>query len=307
MDSKVLDWLLSGDVAIQYQTRRDLLGDPDPKLRARIATEGWGRRYLDKRNADGSWGQRFYQPKWTSSHYTLLDLRTLELSPDNPLARASIGRILREEKINDGGIGPAKSTRASDVCVNGMFLNYACYFGTPEESLCSIVDFILSQRMHDGGFNCLRNTTGARHSSVHSTLSVLEGIREYAANGYRYRAAELQSAAASGREFLLAHRLFRSHRTGEIISPAMLRFAFPPRWKYNVLRALDHFRSAGAPSDGRMRDALEVVAARRRADGRWLLPAPHPGQVHVEMEKPGQPSRWVTLLALRVLRAYPRE
>ena len=53
----ILDWLLEGDVAIQYQARRDLLGDDDPALRARIATEGWGARYLARRNPDGSWGR----------------------------------------------------------------------------------------------------------------------------------------------------------------------------------------------------------------------------------------------------------
>jgi hypothetical protein len=307
MDKPVLDWLLRGDVAIQYQARRDLLGEDDAGLRARVATEGWGKRFLARRNPDGSWGERFYQPKWISSHYTLLDLRTLELPPDNALVRESIDKIAAEEKIGDGGIGPAKTSGVSDVCVDGMFLNYASYFGAPEESLRSIVDFVLAQRMDDGGFNCLRNSTvGARHSSLHSTLSVLEGIREYAANGYRYRLTELEDAAATGREFILVHRLFRSHRTGEVISPAMLRFVFPARWKYNILRALDYFRAAGTPWDERMSDALDIVASKRKPDGHWTLPAAHPGQVHFSMEEAGKPSRWNTLMALRVLRAYPR-
>jgi hypothetical protein len=36
----------------------------------------------------------------------------------------------------------------------------------------------------------------------------------------------------------LVHRLFRSHRTGEIIKPVFIRFAFPPRWHYDIVRAL---------------------------------------------------------------------
>ncbi|UJW85013.1 hypothetical protein [Devosia sp. SL43] len=304
IDRSVLDWLLSGDISIQYQVRRDLLGEDDPRLLARIAEEGWGAGFLARRNADGSWGQRFYQPKWTSSHYTLLDLRTLGLPPDNALARASVHKIAVEEKIGDGGIGPTRTIKLSDVCVNGMFLNYASYFGEPEVSLCSIIDYILGERMADGGFNCWRLRPGAAHSSLHSTLSVLEGIQEYAANGYRYRLAELQSAARTGRDFILDHRLFRSRRTGEIIGPDMLRFVFPPRWKYNVLRSLDYFRTTRTPWDERMSDALDKVVSKRRPDGRWALAAGHPGQVHFVMEKAGQPSRWNTLLALRVLRAY---
>lgn len=302
-DERVLEWLLAGDVSIQYQVRRDLLGVDDRHLKSRIAKEGWGARFLSCRNADGSWGQRFYQPKWISSHYTLLDLRTLEMAPD-PLVRDSIHKIALEEKCPDGGIGPGRTLRLSDVCVNGMYLNYASYFGEPEASLRSIVDFILDQRMADGGFNCMKNHSDVHHSSLHSTLSVLEGIREYAASGYRYRRRELEAAAASGRAFILMHRLFKSDHTGEIIRPDMLRFAFPPRWKYNILRALDYFRAVGVPWDRRMADALAVVLSKRRADGRWTLPAPHPGQVHFAMEETGRPSRWVTLIALRVLKAY---
>ncbi|WP_264938296.1 prenyltransferase/squalene oxidase repeat-containing protein [Sphingomonas caeni] len=294
-------WLLGGDVSIQYQVRRDLLDEDDPLLRARIANQGWGARFLACRNPDGSWGRGFYQPKWTSSHYTLLDLKTLGIAPDHPVPRESVNRILAAQWFADGGIGPARSIGVSDVCVNGMFLNYASYFGAPEASLRRIVDFILAQWMEDGGFNCWRNRSGARHSSMDSTLSVLEGLHEYAANGYGYRREELERASAAGREFLLRHRLFRSERSGEVIRDDMLRLCFPPRWKFNILRALDYFRSAAAWDD-RMTEALAIVRSKCR-EGRWLLPAPHPGQVHFVMEQPGAPSRWNTLIALRVLRA----
>jgi hypothetical protein len=303
-DRRVLEWLLAGDVSIQYQARRDLLGEDDPNLRTRIATEGWGARFLARRNGDGSWGQRFYQPKWTSTHYTLLDLKNLAVVPDRLDVLDSIHKVVLEEKLPDGGIGPAKSTRASDVCVNGMFLNYACYFGEPERSLRSIVDFVLAERMGDGGFNCFSNTVGARHSSLHSTISVLEGFHEYVVSGYRYRRDEIVQSAASAREFILQHRLFRSDHTGEIIAKGMVQFTFPWRWKYNILRALDHFRTAGVPWDDRMTDALNVLLSKRRPDGRWRLPAAHLGQTHFVMEEAGEPSRWNTLIALRVLRAY---
>lgn len=299
----VLEWLQRGDVSIAYQTRRDLLDKADPNLRARIATEGWGARFMAARNLDGSWGERFYQPKWTNSHYTLLDLRTLNLDPANPLVRASIRKILSEEKKPDGGIGPGRSIPVSDVCVNGMLLNYASYFGAREADLHSIVDFIVSQRMDDGGFNCRRNTSGARHSSLHSTLSVAEGIQTYQANGYTYRIDELRESAAASREFMLRHRLYRSHRTGGVIHPQFLRLTFPPRWKFNVLRALDYFRAF--PWDDRLTDAMHVIVSKRRADGRWSLPAAHPKKVHFRMEQAGQPSRWNTLVALRVMRAFP--
>jgi hypothetical protein len=304
MNPEVIQWLLEGDVSIQYQVQRDLLGREIPQLRSRIAREGWGAQYLSQRNPDGSWGRGFYQPKWTSSHYTLLDLKTLALTPDNEQIRESVDKIVREEKGPDGGINSSRTIKNSDVCMNGMFLVYACYFGVSQNSIESVVDFILSQKMEDGGFNCRRNRSGARHSSLHSTLSLLEGILEYGRNGYSYRRDELERAAGESREFILQHRLFKSHRTGEIIHRDLLRFPFPPRWKYNILRSLDYFRAANIPWDNRMTDALAVVLAKRKPDGRWLAEAAHPGKIHVQMERPRTPSRWNTLLSLRVIGKY---
>lgn len=304
---EIIDWLLEGDAAIRYQTYRDLLGEDRPDIRTQISSEGWGAQFLKCRNSDGSWGQRFYQPKWISSHYTLLDLKTLYIDPDQPSIQDSICSILSTLKGADGGVLCNPVSRASDVCVNGMFLNYASYFGTSQDQLRSIVDFLLAELMADGGFNCESNNLGARHSSMHSTLSVLEGIQEYAVNGYQYRLDELQQAAVTAREFILLHRFFKSDQTGETIRKDFLRLSFPSRWYYNILRALDYFRAAEVHWDNRMEDAVSVLISKRRRDGRWPLQAAHSGQVHFQMEQPRQPSRWNTLMALRVLKSYPHQ
>jgi hypothetical protein len=47
---------------------------------------------------------------------------------------------------------------------------------------------------------------------------------------------------------------------------------------------------------------VEVVRSKRQPDGRWLLDRIHPGRVHFPIEGGvGEPSRWNTLRALRVL------
>ena len=303
-DQKLLDWLLKGDVAIQYQVYRDLLNTDRPDLKERIVKEGWGAQYLSSRNKNGHWGLDFYQPKWISSHYTLLDLRNIEISNQCKPAQETIKMVLKENKAPDGGINPARSVIQSDVCVNGMFLNYAAYFETKEEDLQSIVDFILSQQLPDGGFNCQFNRQGARHSSLHSTLSVIEGILEYEKQGYTYRLNELRKTAAESREFILLHKLYQSHQTGKIISDKMLMLSYPSRWRYDILRALDYFRYAGVKYDDRMEDALNVLIKKQRNDQSWPLQCKHPGQTHFDMEKTGQSSKWNTLRALRVLNHF---
>jgi hypothetical protein len=302
---KLIEWLLGGDVSIQYQTERDLLGSERPDLQNRILKEGWGARFLAQRNKNGHWGRGFYQPKWTSSHYSLLDIKNLQPPRDQPSLLETIEQIAETRKADDGGINPGKTVPVSDVCINGMFLDYACYFKIDQGRLESVVDFVLEEHMADGGFNCQRNRSGAVHSSVHSTISVLEGIQQYKTQGYQYRLAELLSAARDAEEFLLMHELFKSDKTGDIIHKDMLRLSFPSRWKYDILRAFEYFRSAGCEWDERMKPAADILMKKRRKDGRWPLQAKHPGELHFEMEKAGKPSRWNTLRALRVLKAFP--
>ena len=300
----IIKWLLAGDVSIQYQVYRDLLSEERKDLQERIASEGWGKRFLSKRKPEGHWGQKFYQPKWTSSHYTLLDLRNLFIDPENQLIKDSIEIILENEKGQDGGIRPIGSIQASDVCINGMFLNYASYFRADEKKLESVVDFLISQHMDDGGFNCMLNRSGAVHSSLHSTISVLEGITEYSKNSYIYRINELISITKAAIEFILSHKLYISDRTGEIIKKEFLRLSYPSRWRYDILRALDYFQYSEIPWDDRMKQAINVLLNKRNRDSTWNLQAKHSGQVHFEMGKPGKPSRWNTLRAMRVLRFY---
>ncbi|MBT8183175.1 MAG: hypothetical protein KJO53_16465 [Eudoraea sp.] len=307
-EEQILEWLLKGDVSIQYQVYRDLLGTNRKDLQERIAYEGWGKQFLSKRKPNGNWGDRFYQPKWISTHYTLLDLRNLNLSPTHKLVKESIAQVLKTSKAEDGGIqlGPSTSHH-SDVCVNGMFLNYASYFNTPEKELQSIVDSLLNEIMPDGGFNCRTTRSGASHSSLHSTISVLEGLWEFQKAGFTYKKDDISTAIKSAEEFMLIHRLFLSDRTGKIIRKDFLKLAYPSRWKYDILRALDYFQKAERKWDNRMDDAVTMILKKRNKEGTWNVQAAHPGKVHFTMEKAGKPSRWNTLRATRVLRHFERD
>jgi hypothetical protein len=161
--------------------------------------------------------------------------------------------------------------------------------------------------MSDGGFNCQTNRSGARHSSLHSTISALEGLIAYQKAGYSYRLNELQNAQKSAEEFILLHQLFLSDHTGEIIRKDFLNLPYPSRWKYDILRALDYFQYSGSKWDERMNPAIQVLLKKQNNDSTWNVQAKHPGKVHFEMEKAGKPSRWNTLRAMRVLEHFKIE
>jgi hypothetical protein len=255
---------------------------------------------LSRQDADGGWSGAVYSPKWTSTHYTLLELVRLGLAPSHPAGKRAIDHLLKAGRYQDGGISFAKTVPFPDGCVNGMLLLMAGYFGVSGPVPGGIASWILSRQMPDGGWNC-EDWRGATHGSFHTTISVLEGLEAYRLA----RPAEAKVAAeavAAGREFLLVHRLYKSHRTGEVADPVFTKFSFPPRWHYDVLRGLDYLAAVAANRDTRIQDAIDLLISKRRADGRWPLQHPHPARLHFKMEQGGKPSRWNTLRAMRVLR-----
>lgn len=179
-ENLLLGWLLDGDVSIQYQVNRDLLDTVSIELQNRIQFEGWGAQFLSHQNGNGHWGNSYYNPKWISTHYTLLTLKNIGISQNVDSIKSILDRLLYQDKSFEPAQKAISTTVLyDDVCVNGMFLDFASYFLKKEVKLRGIVDYILSQQMEDGGFNCQKNRKGARHSSLHSTLSVLEGLQEY--------------------------------------------------------------------------------------------------------------------------------
>ena len=305
----VLAWLLDSDPAVRWQALRDLADAPDDDVaaeRARVATEGWGARLLAARDEDGQWAGGACFPStgwdrsvpgqpWTSTLHTLELLTQLGLDPASPQAVEAVG-LVREncrweydcERFFDGEV---------EACINGRTVAVGAYFG---EDVDGIVERLLGEQLDDGGWNC-ETENGSVRSSFHSTICVLEGLlaHERATGG----SPESAAARMRGQEYLLERALFRRLSTGQVVDRAWLEFSFPPRWHYDVLRALEYFRATGDAPDERLAEAVELVRSKQQPDGTWLLENTHPGPVHFDLEDgDGRPSRWNTLRALRVLR-----
>lgn len=309
----LLAWLLEGDPAIRWQVMRDLVDTGEAGFsgeRARVGETGWGARLLSYQEPSGTWGGGLYGPKWISTTYTLLTLRDLGLVPQHPQALRGCKLLIEGGFFRDGGINFSKRARYSETCITGMVLSICSYFQMKDERLHVVAQHLLRQQLPDGGWNC-QSFRGDTHSSFHTTISVLEGLAHYRrwiqepGEGV-VSGDEIGAAQVRGHEFLLAHRLFRSHRTGEVVDPQMLRFPFPPRWRYDVLRALDYFAWSGTRfpggKDERLQDGIDLLVKKRLPDGRWSMYRGMSGRIFFEMEPAGKPSRWNTLRALRALR-----
>jgi hypothetical protein len=317
-NSSVIEWLLDSDPAIRWQVMQDLLGAPAAEVaaeRARVGAEGWGARLLALQGTDGSWAGAAWNRGWDSTMHVLTLLREMGLDPASDEAHRAVDLVrdgVRWRGWDWDGVWRGEDFAGApffagevEPCINGQVAASGAYFG---QDVQRIVDRLLREQLPDGGWNC-EAERGSTRSSFNTTICVLEALLAYEpAGGSR---AEVREARLRGQEYLLERRLFRRLSTGEVIErdregeTTFTRFAFPTWWHYDVLRGLEYLRSAGATPDERVAEAIALVEAKRDGDGRWPLDTQYPGVMPLDLgEREGEPGRWNTLRALRVLNWY---
>jgi len=315
-----VDWLLDSDPTIRWQTMRDLTSATPSAIaaeRACVARDGIGAAILNSQDGDGAW-RRPPAPAWLTTLFTLQLLRATGADPADPAIDAALSRAETNLRWSDhGGRWDVRAPELSgpsggntffqgevEPCINGGVLAFGAYFGHPNHNLARRLQ---SEQLPDGGWNC--EAPKSKVSSFHTTICVLEGLLEYqrAPGAEPELLPQIAQARKGGEEYLLERRLFRRRSTGAVVDPEFLTFAFPPRYEYDVLRALDYFRAEGGPPDPRMEEAVQVVVGRRQPDGRWLLDGSHGEAIALDLgETVGEPSRWNTLRALRVMRWWEK-
>jgi hypothetical protein len=280
--------------------------------RARVATEGFGARLIALQDPDGQWAGGAYFPAghdfggpeaapgagqpWTATTWTLNTLREWGL---DAAALAGTADLLAAHSRWEYEALPYWQGEV-DCCINGYTLANGVWLGA---DVSGLADWFVEHRLPDGGWNC-EWVQGSTRSSFPSTLNSLRGLlaHEVATGG----SEALRAARRGGEEYLLERRLLRRLSTGELVAPWVTWFAYPFRWFYNALVAVDYFRAAalhdGTPPDPRLAEAVEVIRAARRPDGTWLQERRHPGRIPFEVDvPPGEPSPWLTFHGTRAL------
>jgi hypothetical protein len=314
-DDDLLEWLLTSDPALRWQVERDLAGLSPEVWRAtrnRVATDGFGAELLAHQDADGQWAGGAYFPgdfdfngpegqegagqPYTATTWSLNSLR--EWGLDASILKGTAEKLATNSRWEYDG-SPYWSGEV-DCCINGFTISNGAWLGADVEALAA---WFAEHQLADGGWNC-EWVEGSARSSFHSTLNSLKGILYYEMSTGGTDA--LREARRRGEEYLLERRLLNSLTTGERIGDWAARFAYPFRWRYTALNAVDYFRAAAihdrtAP-DPRLADAIEVIRSARQSDGTWLQEHRHRGRVWFEVDvPPGEPSKWLTFFAARAL------
>ncbi|WP_020662412.1 hypothetical protein [Amycolatopsis benzoatilytica] len=246
----MLTWLLDSDPALRWQVEKDLAGAP-PEVwtatRHRIAAEGFGARLLARQDPDGQWAGGAYVPAnfqgessvaggqpWTATTPSLTTLREWGLDPA-VLRERHTAELLAENCRWEYDNLPYWGGEV-DVCINAWTIANGSWLGV---DVSGLAQWFLEHRQEDGGWNCAW-VEGSKRSSVHSTLNALKGLLAYevATGG----TGETRAARRAGEEYLLQRRLMYRLSTGGQIAPWVDHFAYPIRWHYSVISAVEYFR-----------------------------------------------------------------
>lgn len=219
---------------------------------------------------ESSWSQLRPYAKWRGAFWRLPTL--LELGAD-----PSDGRMVEmAEVVLDWLTSPRRQARAQACVVDGRARWCASQDGLGLHSAVScglagdaragrLASALASWQWPDGGWNC-DDRPAVSHSSFHETHGPLRGLAAYAQATGSTAAREAAQRAA---DFLLAHRLYRSCRTGALAGTEYTKMHWPTYWHYDVLAGLRGLAAVGALAEPGAAEALEAVRAARRPDGTW--------------------------------------
>jgi len=246
------------------------------------------------------WVEFLYNPPFLSTNWRALVLSDLGLDSKDPRIK-KIADLIFEYKLR---LSSPFNFFHEEACIAGNTARMMTRFGYLEDRRVRMLfDWIVEDQRDDGGWNCSQDTPG--------TLDAWEPLAAFAALPKPKRGPKIENAIAKGAEFYLERKLFEEGKP----YPPWLRFHYPNHYYYDVLVGLDLMTRLGFADDPRLRPALEILEKKRRADGTWQIDRVHPDLgaktvVHPDpkamdplvIEPAGQPSKWITLTALRVLK-----
>ena len=124
----------------------------------------------------------------------------------------------------------------------------------------------------------------------------------------QWQTARVKQATDMTVEFLLSRDLAKADYPYTLrVSGEWFKFGFPLSYTSDVLEASLALIEAGYGHDLRLKNAIDLVQSKRAADGRWALKHSLNGKMWIDVEAKGKPSKWVTLRAMRVLKAVGRD
>ena len=342
IDEGVLSWLLEDDApAVAYLTRTWLLGEPADSdsmraLRRRANEVGPVAEILER--LDESLELSSYN-KYRGAFWTLIFLAEMHADPNDPRVRRLAEHVLERQQPSGGFALYRKKPKWETVCLTANLLRSLVHCGYGDDDRVAHGYRRLAERIvgHDG-VPCFVVDDFSLMPSCRMTLPQTLRAVAAAPAALADDVAELRAILVGQ---LLEMRLYRyvrpdaKHFYDEVVpnrpkgttfkrakkeylalapsSPEewlpkkpWLKLGFPSSYNPDLLEALLALAELGVPRQDVLDEPLDRIEELRDADGRWRMDRSLNGKTLVDVERKGEPSKWITLRALRVLRHFGR-
>ena len=326
-----VSWLLKSDsVGVRYLALRDLVGlsDEDTELksaRRQAHREGPIAHILSKMNEEGFWKRpgTGYGPKYKSTVWALILLAQLGASMKEDKRIRQACRYYVDHALNPGGQISAMTNNSSSGTVD-------CLQGN---MLWSLMELGYSDPRMDSAYEWMaRTVTGEGVAPMKEKHAPVRYFAGKCGPTFACGANNKLSCAWGGVKVLLALSRLPIEKRSELIERAIhhgvnfffsvdpstakypngwavkpsgnwWKFGFPVFYVTDILQIAEAMVGLGFSRDPHLANTMALIRSKQDSNGRWLLEYEYTGKTWLNVGKKKEPNPWVTLRALRVLKA----
>ncbi len=328
-------WLLENDTnqpAVRYYTLRDIVGrgknDREVKTaRAAVMAAGPVPQILAAQQPEGYWDKAgaSYGPKYRGTQWALVFMAQLGADGTKPRIRAGCDYLLSHCIAGNGALSWNGTPSGFEQCMAGIIGAALIDFGwLGDERLQTAMEWLAQSITGQGVADASSRDTNKRYyrsgnsaplfacamnDNLPCAWGAVKAMIALSKVPLGQRTENMREAIEQGVGFLLSHDPAVADYPfglGDKPSSSWFKFGYPLGYITDVLQNLEALAALGQAQNPRLANALGLVLSKQDEQGRWKLEHTYNGKSWVDIEKKGQPSKWVTLRALRVLKAaYP--
>jgi hypothetical protein len=316
-----LHWLLEQDPenpSIRFFALRDLLDRPedDPEVqeaKAAIMQSGPVAAILDAQKSEGYWFKAGggYSPKYQGTVWQIMILSELGADPDDARVERGCEYLLSHSIASNGAFSVLGKPVPSGVipCLNGNMLFALRKLGFGDDPrVQTATRWLVQATTGEGDFQYLKSgTTGpcfacSANNAQPCAWGANKVLRAFSGWLESERTPEMERAIQIGVDFLFSRDPAEAdYPYTERVSSTWFKFGFPLSYWSDVLETTEVLAVLGRGDDPRLGNAIQFILGKQDEQGRWKLENTM-NRMWVEIEKKREPSKWVTLRALRVLK-----
>jgi hypothetical protein len=300
-----LPWLLKPEnPVVRFWTLHDLLDkttdNPEVQLaQTAIPTFGPVAELFATQKQDGYWIKRdYYLPKFSGTFWILSALGDMGLTTEHEPIRHACEFIFDFQRKHGGfcrrryiqGRGTVWADQPGP-CTHARIVRFLIQFGYGADSRTrAAIDWLLTNQRDDGMWHCGKSSQPGCLRATHDYLRAAVLDPEILSHPATTRAATALV------ELLMEPRMRRYH------SKEMWTVLQYPYISYSVITSMEVLAQCGYTVEHpKMAQAMGYLRDRQSSDGAWPLDhvVNHPP---FDVGRPGEPNKWLTLDALRVIK-----